>query len=214
MAKQRGGPKPKPALSVAEELRSRARGLEHYLRRQERLHAAGLLTASDVCRSYGGALLSFAADLEAHIERLFIAFLRGRIAFPGDLQRCLVTIKSDVVARAVIRGDKRYVDWLPFEQTVKRADAYFSGGMPFHGLQSQDVRSFERISIIRNAIAHRSSFARTRFLDTFVHNVAPLPPMQRRPEGYLRGVHAGNQTRFEFLMSAAVAAFRSLCQLA
>jgi hypothetical protein len=39
----------------------------------------------------------------------------------------------------------------------------------------------------------------------------PLPPSQRTGSGYLRGVHVGRQTRFEFLVGEIVTLMYRLC---
>jgi hypothetical protein len=177
----------------------------------ERLLAAGQLRQADVHRAYGGALLSFYVDLEACIEDVFMGILMGRLTVSATRVQSLVGIRSEVVARKIVRGDRRYVDWLPYQVTRDRAAAFFSRGEPFASFTEAQARPFENVRIVRNALAHGGEQATRRFRKTFTDGKA-LPPEQRRPAGYLRGQHAIGQTRFENLLADAVFAMRTLGQ--
>lgn len=128
----------------------------------------------------------------------------------GVSVRPLVEIRSEKVARAILRGDRKYVDWLPFNLTARRATAFLSSGLPFSALGQQHVKAFERTSKIRNAIAHDSVHAQRVFRAEFVDG-QNLPSWQHRPGGYLRGQHAGKQRRLDFLITEALTAVRALC---
>jgi hypothetical protein len=101
--------------------------------------------------------------------------------------------------------------WLPYERhTEARALAFFASGRPFTALRKPDVRVFERLGILRNAIAHESSHATRRFRATFVDGRA-LPVDQQNPAGYLRGRHSSGVTRFENTVNETVVVFNRLC---
>jgi hypothetical protein len=121
-----------------------------------------------------------------------------------------VVIKSPIIVHRVLAGTSRYVDWLPYDRTVKRATAFFPSGRPFVDLASSDARAMERLATIRNAIAHESGHALRVFHKDFVDGRG-LPPDQSTPAGYLRGQHTAAQTRFAFLLADAVSAFSRLC---
>lgn len=198
-----------PASKIAGEVQARARGLEAYVGRMERLAARGELGASDLHRVYSGAFLSFHTYLERSIERLFLGLLMGRLT-KADVSS-LVSIKSDAVARAVIVGGRGYVDWLPLERfTVPRAKAFLSRGKPFSDVPRADRRALERLGVIRNAIAHESAHALRRFGEAFTEGRA-LPPAQRAPAGYLRGQHTVGVTRFSYHLAETVAVVTRLC---
>lgn len=199
----------RPASRVAADLTAHARGLDEYLRRAERLASQGQIPRVDIHRAYAGAFLSFSVDLERAIEDIFMGLLMGRLVHSQRTVRALVTVRSEVVARKVVRGDRRYVDWLPYKQTRDRAEAFFSGGEPFASLSATEVAPFERVRIIRNALAHGSGHAMRQFQRTFTDDL-PLPAVQRRPAGYLRGQHSVGQTRFAHLLAEAVQATRKL----
>lgn len=192
------------ASAIATEVASRARGLDLFLRRIERLHAERRLPAQDVERAYAGALLEFHAYTERAVERLFVGLLRGRLKSAKPSVRPLVTVQSDATAYAIVSGDRSYVDWLPYRRfTTRRAEAFFASGRPFTDLDKSDVAVLEESAVVRNAIAHQSSSALRQFREKLVQGKA-LPPNQQRPAGYLRGTHTIGQTRMNHLLSRVV----------
>lgn len=202
----------KPAQTVAEEVASRARGLNHYTQRLERLYDDGDIIKVDIRRVYEGALVNFYSFVERSIERLFLGLLMGRFQSERKDVRALVDIKSENVARSVVKGGRSYVDWLPYNRsTRRRAKAFFSRGRPFTRLTRSEGRNFQRIAIIRNAIAHRSSYSRRRFREQFTEGKA-LPPSQRSPAGYLRGQHAAGQTRLEAEFGQVLVLMQKMCE--
>jgi hypothetical protein len=175
----------------------------------ERLYGSGALGRPDLNRVYAGAFLSFHTYVERSLERLFLGLLMGRFVAPGVAP--LVEIKSEVVARAVVAGGRKYVDWLPFEKyTQTRALAFLSAGRPFSELATTDARVLDRLGIIRNALAHESSHALRLFHRAFVDGRS-LPVEQHRPSGYLRGQHSPGLTRFVNTINETVVVFGRLC---
>jgi hypothetical protein len=98
---------------------------------------------------------------------------------------------------------------------VKRAKAYFTDGLPFHGLDkgrdltlipSLDKRirdSIEKFLIIRNALAHKSKYSYKRFESEIIGGTA-LSNRERKSIGYLRGQHSSVPaiiTRYEQIIS-------------
>jgi len=201
----------RPASRVADELAAHARGLNQYLRRIERLFVERRLPRADVHRAYGGAFLSFYVDLERAIENLFMGLLMRRLEVSRRGVRPLVVINSEAVARKVVRGERRYVDWLPYHLTRDRAEAFLAGGEPFSSLTDQQARPLERVRIVRNALAHGGEHAMRQFHKTFTDGVR-LPSEQLRPAGYLRGQHAVGHTRFESLLAESILVVRTLAR--
>lgn len=200
----------RPASSIGESVRARTKGLEQYVTRVERLSSDKHLSAVDVRRAYAGAFLSHYSFIESSIERLFLGALRGRVTFAERTVRPLIEVKSDAVARAIVRAGQRYIDWIPFELTKRRAEAFFSVSAPFPEISGQDYKVLERARLIRNAIAHESSDAISTFKNHFVVGLG-LPPHQQTPPGYLRGRHTQGQTRFVFLINESLHVFQQLC---
>lgn len=199
-----------PPSAIADEIASRARGLNGYVGRIEKVRAARSLSDSDVNRAYAGAFLAFHVAVEHSLERLFLGTVMGRFTYASRSVIPLVSIRSEVVARAIVKGDRKYIDWLPYHLTASRADAFLSGGRPFADLRKTDTAALERLTVMRNAIAHDSAHALKQFRAQFVAG-RPLPGSQRSAAGYLRGQHSTGQTRFEFMLAETVAVFRHLC---
>ena len=199
----------RPPSKVADEVASRGRGLTAYVARLDRQFAAHGVGRADLNRVYAGAFVSFATYVERSLERLFLGLVMGRFAASGIVP--LVEIKSDKVAHAVVRGGRKYVDWLPYEQhTAPRAEAFFASGKPFTELGRPERRVLEHLGILRNAIAHESAHSTRLFRRTFVEGRA-LPVDQQTPAGYLRGQHSPGLSRFANTVNENVVVFRSLC---
>ena len=203
---------PRSAQTVAKALRTRAKALDRYLRRVERLHFAGQVPAGELKYAYTGAFITFYTETETRLEELFLGLLTGRIKPTRASIRPIVSVKSDRVARNALKGERAFVDWLPYNKTRKRARAFLSRGEPFSSLSSKHRKALERASIMRNAIAHRSGSARRLFEREFVDNKS-LPPAERRPAGYLRGLHTPGQRRINLQFAEVVAALDALCVL-
>lgn len=199
----------KPAADVAATLGGKARSIELHVRRLDRARDNGHLTVHDLDIAYAGAFLTWCTSVEGSLERLFVGLLVGRLELGANVKP-LIGVKSDRVAHAVVRGERSYVDWLPFDRTSRRAASFLAGGRPFSDLSNPHVKAFARSQKIRNAIAHESAHALKVFQTEFVVGRG-LPPWQQRPGGYLRGQHAGSQTRLEFLMTEGLLAVHSLC---
>lgn len=195
---------------IAAKCGSRARGLQHHINRVEALYQNDLLTLTDIHRIYSGAFIQYYTYLERMIEKLFVGLLMGDYVSTYSNVSALITINSYKVAHDVIKGDRRYVNWLPIDNTCMRADAFFSSGKPFSLLEGRDKRVLNNLTTLRNAIAHKSSASQKSFLNVYVES-RPLPPEQLRPAGYLRGTHRAGQTRLEFLMSDSIRVMNILC---
>jgi hypothetical protein len=200
----------KHAQEIAESLRRSARTSQGYLGRLEKLHKANRLSQRDVTRAYEGAFLSYYTALERHLEQLFLGLLMSRIVVSGRPARSLVRTGSDVTARRIVAGDRPYADWLPIDHTAKRAKKLLSGGRPFDRLSKVDTQVLEQMRIVRNAVAHKSSYATRRFHREFIEGNG-IPPLQRTPAGYLRGQHAEGQTRLGYFMAQGVNTMNRLC---
>jgi hypothetical protein len=134
----------------------------------------------------------------------------GRVSHGNKSVQSLVTIRSNLVVRRIVASQRGYADWLPYDLTRKRAKAFLSTGVPFTTLPDSERKKIDGLATIRNALAHESAAAMARFQLEFVASKG-LPVDQMNPAGYLRGQHRTGQTRFDYLLADAIAAFRSLC---
>lgn len=199
------------ASRIVDSLHSHAQSLDRFLQRMEGLSQERRLPQRDVTLAYGGAFLSFYVRLEGSIEELFMGILMRRVTVSSSRVRPLVEISSEVVARDVVRAGRPHVAWLPYDHTKARAHAFLSGGRPFASLSATDIQALENARIIRNAVAHAGSSAADQFKRQFTAG-KPLPPAQLTPPGYLRGIHAPGQTRFNYTLAECLLVMGNLCQ--
>ena len=204
----------RPTGDIADRVAQRARGIDAFVRKLELLYqnrtTPPRLTRTDLERAYSGAFLSFISFFENAWEDLFFGLLMERLEHPQPVQP-LVSIRSAAVARGVVIGEARnYLDWLPASRSVDRAKLYLSQGRPFSDMSNGDKATVKRYMTIRNALAHDSKFAIERFKKEVIQQRA-LPPAERRPAGYLRGVHAVGQTRMNLALAEMSVVMRRLC---
>ena len=204
----------RPTGDIADRVAQRARGIDDFVHKLELLYqnrtTPPRLTRTDMERAYTGAFLSFISFFENSWEDLFFGLLMGRLEHPRAVQP-LVSIKSSGVARRVVIGrTSGYIDWLPADRSIERANLYLSQGRPFSDMSATDKGTVKRYMTIRNALAHDSKFAMERFKKEVIQQRA-LPPAERRPAGYLRGTHAVGQTRMNLAMAEMNLVMRRLC---
>jgi hypothetical protein len=200
-----------PADVIYADIAKRARQIDAYIVRMEMLFTQGLMSERDLLVAYGGAILSFHSYTENAIERLFLGLVAGRLQHGDRRVRSLVEIRSALTVRKVVFGARSYADWLPYDRyTIPKAEAFLSAGRPFSSLSRSERTHLDDMTILRNALAHQSSHAENRFHDRFTRGKA-LVPVQRKPQGYLRGYHAVSQTRLNYLMGRSVHILSNLC---
>ena len=156
---------------------------------------AGHVTRRDMTFFYEGIFLKTVTSFENMLEELFIGLLTGGIE-SGNNVHPRAQFKSPTVIRDIVCGGRAYVDWLPYRHTEKRAAAFFRGGQPFSRLDNEDKKALERMLTIRNAVAHQSRAARSKF-DKVIASV-PLLPAERTPAGFLRSVFASMPPRTQY----------------
>lgn len=199
---------------LANEFASKLRSLEKTRSKIVVLKGQGLISRKAVSHFYEGLFLNAHVLFEAFLEDMFIGLLvngNGVISNRSDIVP-RVTIKSYTVARELVIGPSRsYVDWLPYEKTIKLAKIYFRGGRPFSELSEPMTAHLKKCHLIRNAIAHKSQSSYKKFNDEVIGNT-PLPPQERTPAGYLSGDFRRSppQTRYENIVSELLTIARSL----
>lgn len=184
------------------------RALEWTRSKIERLCSQGILVRRDVELVYEGLYLDCVTSFESSIEHLFIQLLIGRTAVQGVAPRAV--FKSSVVARDILLGgEKKYLDWLPYDKTERRAQSYFRGGAPFTRFTSFEKKIIEEILLIRNAVAHESTHSHNRFKQ-FVDGL-PLASREKTPAGFLRSYIDQQTTRFQFYAAEMARMITLLC---
>lgn len=168
---------------------SRVRALDTTRQRVDNLVTAGHLSKKAAEQMYESLFLSCFTAFEVLIEDVFLSHLvspRGAKAIPR------VHIRSLPVARELVIGPgKKYVDWLPFEKTIERAELFFRGGRPFSDAPASHRALVDKAQLIRNLIAHRSRHSQQQFERQVVAG-APLLTREKLPAAYLRGLASGS----------------------
>lgn len=167
------------------------------------LHTQSAIRVRDLDNIMAGLVVLLHAEVEGFIERLFTGYLVGSLR-PANSRRVvpLIRARSYEHARAIVvgrSGDGDYPSWLPYSRTKDHAKRLFREGRPFVDLSPTTETALHHINRIRNAIAHDGHGAMEQFRRHCI-GTRPLPSWQRRPAGYLRGLHSGGSTRFEYFI--------------
>lgn len=180
---------PTPAV-IRTEFDRKVLALQATRQRLEDLHARRFLTVQDMERIYSSLFLNLYTAFEAYIESTFIALLVTREgARPRRRAYPRVAVQSAPVARELVKGDRPYAAWMPYQRTESLAKVFFREGRPFTNLSTARKKKLEEMSWIRNALAHSSQSTQ----ETFRKKLVPgyLRPAERRPAGFLRGIPVG-----------------------
>ena len=202
--------------ALADKLADRFRQLERNRHQIEGLRSKGLLTKGAMHTMYEGLFLSAHVAFEGFLEELFLGLL---VKDKGVKSRRLtvvakVEITSHAMARALVLGpDKEYIDWVPFNRTIKLAKVFFKDGRPFSKLKQPHKDILFKAHIIRNVIAHKSKHSLKKFRKHIIVS-SSISPVERSPAGYLRGVIriTPTQTRFSILLSQLLLCARYLAK--
>jgi len=207
---------PKSSSTLAENLARRFRTIELSRFRLEELAARGLLPQRTATQMYEGVFLSSQVSFEAFLEQLFIGLLlegQGVQSERHDVVPRIVVRSHSIVRELLTTRQRQYVDWFPYERTTELAEKYFRGGRPFCDLSDSEKQHLSKCHTIRNVIAHDSRDSRMKFEKRVLGNT-PLPPHERSPAGYLRGLYrtAPAQTRYENFIAQLLLIARKLAK--
>jgi hypothetical protein len=184
-------------LSALERFRRRLLAIDNTRKRLEKLHADGHMQRRDLLSAYESLYMRSVVSFERFCETLFLDILNQRVRYPRS--QCTPRIKkcSGTVLRDVILQNKKYMDWLPYNNTETRAKIYLVKGRPFTNLKKAEKAPLEGILTIRNAIAHSSPHALRQF--RLLIEGMPLLPKEKNPAGFLRSPLTVSplRTRFE-----------------
>jgi hypothetical protein len=162
----------------------------------EALYAQKKVKLVDVQSAYEALFLRAVTGFEAFLEARFISILTGAKKYPANKKVAVRMTAPEKAAKAILFQGRPYLDWIPFDRTLKLADIYFEGGRPFRALDTNDMDTIQKITKIRHAIAHQSEHARRKFLDEVV-GATPLRPAEKKPAGFLRYQVTPDQNKFE-----------------
>jgi hypothetical protein len=141
---------------------------------------------------YTSSFLAAHTAFESFLEDLFYSAVVGR----SGIADCVpfTTFDNRENAERVFMGGKSFIDWLPFEQhSHKIAKRAFLQALPFGRLDRHlaEKKTLENMGILRNAIAHQSTFATRRASEL----TSSMNPRRRHVAGYLQDQVQGD-TRY------------------
>jgi hypothetical protein len=187
-----------PATSCFGEFIGHINNLEYTRVKSEKLFSAHYLTRRDIEQIYKGLFLEAFCFFEQFIENLFVGLVVSKYSHSSAKIVPGLVLRSSNIARDIIFGGKKYVDWLPYHWTEQRALAFFLNGIPFSKLKKADKDTLEQLCYIRNAIAHKSQHSKEVFEQKIISSLS-LTPRDSNPAPYLRTVFriSPKQTRYE-----------------
>ena len=146
-------------------------------------------------RTYESTFLDVVTRFEVLLEDLFYAVaLRESHIYRSGIVPSLSGVHTRAQLEDLLSSIERreYLDWLPFDRTAQRVDAFLIEGRPFTRLarHSTEGSILREAMIIRNAIAHRSGRGQKKF-DALCPS--GLPEARRTPAGLLQ-LSTGQQT--------------------
>lgn len=133
------------------------------------LHSSKSMKPTEFSYAYQGLYLILIRKFENYLEDSFFHYASGGSCPPriinGSTRRIKILTKETrrENLRSLLLGDKKFLDFLPFELTEKCAKVVFDAGFPFTILPRPDKEVIQRCLAIRNLIAHDSIEAKKRF---------------------------------------------------
>ena len=203
---------PKHSRTLHNEFSIKVQALDAIRQSFENAFAAHIILDADIIQGYAGLYLDLFTEFEGLIENLFIGILSGAVSPNNTIVRRKITIKPVSKIESVLLGEKRvYMDWLPYDSTIKRANIYFYNGKPFTLLNDIEKGKIKTYHKIRNAIAHKSKKTRNDFLK--IINGLTLLPIESTPQGYLRNIPNAStgQTQLEIIGNELTIISHKLC---
>lgn len=203
---------PQPSRILADSLIGHLKSLELTRLKFELQFREGHIVRRDLEQVYSGLFLEAITSFEAFIEDLFIRLLiSGSIRAPSHIVPKAL-FKSRSIAAQIVLGGQKYLDWLPYSFTERRAIAFFRNGLPFCSLDRPEKNSIEKWLLIRNVIAHKSKHAKKVFEEKLIEGI-PLAPREKTPAGFLRSELriSPTLTRYQYYMLEMARVAQKLC---
>ena len=161
------------------------RHLERIARKTETQYASGTLARRDSEVLYEGLFIKSLVAFEKFLSDLFVAIMLGKTQHDRRYVLSKVSVRSTQAAESIILGGSRYVEWLPYDNTLNRARAMLRSGRPFDRLSSTDEASIRRWMAIRNTIVHSSAHSEALFQRRIIAG-RHLSQAERTPGGFLQ----------------------------
>ncbi len=174
----------KKPIDCATRYKSRLDHLRSCCTRVNELHGHGYLSVSDCDLLYESTFLNSIALFEGLLDELLTEFMCGKRSRKRGHYALMSTTSMKNYRTIVLQG-RKYVECLPYKDFLDTVKLYLNEGKPFTEIDNADRGILAQAVLVRNAIAHRSGHALSRFRDD-VAGVAGLPPHRRFPGPLLR----------------------------
>lgn len=190
---------PTSTNTLFKKLTGHFRYLEETRKKAESLFDKKIIVRRDIEIIYAGLFLDIVTSFEAFIEDLFLNLLVDDTIHPLKSVTAKFNFRNIASSRIIVCGGRNYIDWFPYDFTIKRAKIYFKSGKPFTNFDKVEKKYIEEILYIRNALAHRSKYSIRQF-DRNVIKDLPLTSKEKTVTGFLRSlyVYSPPQTRYEY----------------
>ncbi|MDP3296017.1 MAG: hypothetical protein Q8N09_00220 [Thermodesulfovibrionia bacterium] len=191
---------------------SHLNNVEHTRKKMEFLYEQKLIVERDLNFVYSGLFLDVITNFENMIEDLFTDLLTGNTKHLSRKVQTKIIFPTINICRDIVYGTKSYIDWFPYDQTLKRSNIFFKNGLPFSSLEKQNKTILQEMVYIRNALAHKSRHALKMFNREVIKDKV-LIPKEKSPIGYLRRIVAlaPRQTQYEVYISEIANIAKILC---
>ena len=204
----------KRSIDLLDSFKQRLMSLEKMRKKQETLLQQKHINLKDIEQLYVALFIEAIVSFEAFIEELFFGLLTGKIKSTNHNVKTLVTFKNHTIAYAMVLRDRKYIDWLPYEYTIKIAKTFFKEGTPFTSiaLDSEEDKHIKKCLVIRNALVHQSVHSIKQFQDKILNGLH-LMPRERKPKSFLRVEFSANPPTpyYEQLVTGLFNAAKILC---
>lgn len=112
---------------------------------------------------YELSFLKIYLSWEIFISRVFILYMMGKNTNSGYAPRCYVSPKDENHAYQIIKGGRRFADWLNLDFVIEVAEMFFEEGEPFKSTNSDVAEVLQHMKILRNKIVHASQEAEEKY---------------------------------------------------
>lgn len=119
---------------------------------------------------------------ELFLEEIFILYTRKKPTRGGNTVRSYIVPKDGVHAREMLKSSMTFLEWNSTETVIKRCETYLEDGNPIKLSMTTHSATLQRMRVIRNAIAHRSQEAQSRY-NAVVRQELRAAPLRPLPPG-------------------------------
>jgi hypothetical protein len=171
--------------------------------RMEEMVVRNAIRLTDAELLYGSTFLSVCSRWESLLILSLAECVCGS-ATRAQQRRRLVTVSTrEALHNLLLYPGRNYVSLPAYKEALKLGGLFLQDGRPFSAVSESSRTYLEQAAVIRNAIAHESDHAISRFRRS-VPGIESLPLNRRRPASYLRHQfrRSPDQRRYELYFAA------------